>query len=226
LKLALSYLSAVIIVTVLLFIYGGAGRDHKEKAMSWTELDPVEVKAKGDGLWTWAYDWIDGPALIMFEADGEWQYSQASKESTADGDLNAMICSRNCLMPDAPVGALLAKIGGSTAGVKDGKVFLVGRKALVQVDQGGPLLLSINDELTGMGDNSGSMKVKIAVKKLPPATQQSADQSSQAKQQAQPAPGTGNAVVTPPPSSASAPKLGSGPSGPPPIGTPVPKTGN
>ena len=92
--------------------------------MGWTELDPVVVNAKGDGLWTWAYEWLDGP-LIKFQAEGVWRYSQALNECTADGDLNALICSSRCVLPVAPVGALLAKIGGSTAGTKDGKVFLV-----------------------------------------------------------------------------------------------------
>lgn len=120
-------------------------------------------------MWTWAYEWIEGPALIRFEAEGKWQYSPASRECTADGDLNAMICARNCLMADAPVGALLAKIGGSTAGARDGKVFLVGRKAVISIDPNtsGPIMLSINDELTGMSDNSGTVKVKIFVKQLP-----------------------------------------------------------
>jgi hypothetical protein len=140
----------------------------KESSMGWAEeKDQIEVKAKPDGTWTWAYDYVKGPALIKFEATGEWRYSPA-KECSADGDLNSMISAKNCILPDAPVGALIVKIGGSTAGAKDGKLFLAGREGLVEIDQGtsGPIFLTINDELTGMSDNDGVIKVKISLKPI------------------------------------------------------------
>ena len=139
-------------------------------SMTWAEVkDNIEVKAMPDGTWTWAYDYVKGPALIQIEADGRWHYN-AEKECSADGHLNAVFSSQNTILPDAPVGALLAKIGGSTAGAKDGRVYLVGSRCLLEIDEktSGPIFLTINDELTGMSDNSGSVTVKISIAR--PAT--------------------------------------------------------
>jgi hypothetical protein len=163
------YLSIIALVTLILGQQDPHERAQKENSMGWTELTPIDVNAKPAGTWTWAYEWIEGPALIKFEATGTWQYSQASPACSPDGDLNSLISARYGLMADAPVGALVAKVGGSTAGAKDGKVYLVGSKAVVPLDQStsGPLFLSINDDLTGMSDNSGAVNVRIWVKKLP-----------------------------------------------------------
>ena len=62
--------------------------------------------------------------------------------------------------------ALIAKIGGSTAGTGDGTMFLVGRSCIYELDQGkrGPLYLTINDETAGMANNNGKLAVTISIK--------------------------------------------------------------
>jgi hypothetical protein len=60
---------------------------------------------------------------------------------------------------------LLAKIGGSTAGTSDGKVFLVGSFSVFEIDSAtkGPLFLTINDDPAGFENNAGALLVDISI---------------------------------------------------------------
>jgi hypothetical protein len=140
----------------------------------WTTIltDEVIPAKPSTGLWTCAYDFIKGPMLLKFEVkptEQEWNYSFGTS-CTADGDPGSMLSSTGCLMPKAPVGALIVKIGGSTASAADGKlVALVGTYAIVEVPAGayGPLYLTINDEPSGITNNDGSVKVDISQCQMP-----------------------------------------------------------
>jgi hypothetical protein len=74
-----------------------------------------------------------------------------------------MIVRARCLLEKGPVGALIGKLGGSTAGSDDGTLFLAGQSCVVKVAQGngGPLYLTINDEITGLGNNDGTISVEV-----------------------------------------------------------------
>ena len=66
------------------------------------------------------------------------------------------------------MGALLVKVGGSTAGIGDGLVRVAGSYAVVELDEqgSGPVFLTINDELTGLSDNDGELAVKLSIAQL------------------------------------------------------------
>lgn len=144
-------------------------------AMTWSEIkDNVTVPGKPTGIWTPVLDYVKGPALIKIEASGEWSYT-TGKSCGPDGDLNALIGADRTIATTAPLGALIAKVGGSTAGVSDGAVRVAGSMALIQIDEktSGPIFLTINDELSGFKDNSGQLTVKISVAQLaPPAARE------------------------------------------------------
>ncbi|HKV61837.1 MAG TPA: hypothetical protein VJO16_07990 [Candidatus Acidoferrum sp.] len=153
----------------------GAGWIHfkrvpKGSFMNWTEVkDGFEVKAKPDGIWTLAYEYVRAPALVEIEAnDDEWEYAPG-KKCSANGDLSSTLRPQDAILTTAPVGALIAKVGGSTAGISDGRLFVVGKKALLQLDQNtsGPLFLTINDQLSGLQNNDKSIKVKISIVYVP-----------------------------------------------------------
>lgn len=146
-----------------------APRPQEEPAMKWSEVGKdIEVKAKPQGMWTWAVDYVKGPALILIEASGNWTYSRGAS-CGPDGDLSAVISTGHAILPAAPIGALLIKIGGSTAGVNDGAVRVAGTKAVIQIDDktSGPILLTINDEITGFADNDGIVKATVSITRLP-----------------------------------------------------------
>lgn len=139
--------------------------------MNWVEVkDRVEICAKPDGIWTLAFEYVRSPALIHIEAnDDEWQYAPG-KKCSANGDLSpTTFHPQDAILSSAPVGALIAKVGGSTAGTSDGRMFVVGKMCFLQLDlnASGPLFLTINDGLGGMQNNSGSIKVKISIVPLP-----------------------------------------------------------
>lgn len=111
----------------------------------------------------------DSPALVEIEAnDDEWEYAPG-KKSSANGDLGSTLRPQDAILPSAPVGALIAKVGGSRAGTTDGRLFVVGKKALLQLDQNtsGPLFLTINDQLSGLQNNDKSIKVRISIVYVP-----------------------------------------------------------
>lgn len=136
--------------------------------MTWSVVkDNIMVPARPRGIWTWVFDYVKGPALIKIEASGDWSYSGA-RQCGPDGDLNALVSGRSTILSAAPVGALLVKVGGSTAGVSDGVVRVAGSSAIVQIDDkgGGPIFLTINDQLTGLSDNDGELQVKLSIAQL------------------------------------------------------------
>lgn len=151
----------------------GPNQARKGNSMEeWQDAKEIEVEAQTTGAWTLAEEYIRGPATLKIEAENtEWEYAHG-KKCTADGDLRSLLVSTNTIIPTAPVGSLIAKIGGSTAGFKDGHLYIIGRMSVLDIDQStnGPLFLNINDELTGMWNNSGKIKVKI-FKKTPSQTQ-------------------------------------------------------
>lgn len=169
------WVAAVYVVAIVVL---GAALAHTPSDSGGTRMadgwvvveEKVLVKAKPDGVWTLAREWIDGPAVLKFEAgDGEWFYAEADgSKAKADGHLSSLLAAKNCLLPSAPVGALIGKIGGSSAAVSDGALFVVGKFTLVEIDKSkGPIYLTINDELTGFGNNRGEITVKISSRPVP-----------------------------------------------------------
>ena len=133
---------------------------------AWTVVKKdVQVEAKPAGLWTLVLEWIDGPAFLKLEAGSEeWHYSESENgKCGADGHLGSLLAAKTCLLPSAPVGALIGKVGGSSAGSSDGTLFVVGKFTLVEIDKPkGPLYLTINDELTGFANNRSSITVTVS----------------------------------------------------------------
>jgi hypothetical protein len=137
-----------------------------KNAIAWTSVWTGAVPALPDGIWKWTVDYIKGPGLLLIEASGEWAYSPGA-DCGPDGDLNALARPNGAILPAAPLGALLVKIGGSTAGTTDGTIKVAGAKAIVEIgDVSGPVFMTINDELSGLADNSGELNVSISFHQL------------------------------------------------------------
>jgi hypothetical protein len=136
---------------------------------SWSALSgaaPVDVPAKPSaGVWTKVIEYIEGGTILKLEVgtpESTWHYGD---EDTCgpDGDVASIMLRSKCLLASAPVGALIGKIGGSTAGTVDGVTFVVGTFCIVKVGaDGGPLYLTINDQENGMSNNKDTMKVTVS----------------------------------------------------------------
>lgn len=156
---------------------GGEIVEEPEKPSSthadsdWPFSATIDVDSKPDGLWTVAQEFLPGPARIRFEASGKWSYASGS-ECGPNGDMLSMVSSDQTILKGAPVGALIAKIGGSSAGLTDGTLYLIGSFAVVETGPNvkGPLYLTINDDPTGFRNNSGKIAVNIQWKPIPATT--------------------------------------------------------
>jgi hypothetical protein len=140
----------------------------KEEPMAapiWRMSRTIDVPAKPDGLWTLVLDHVDPSTKLRIQASGIWTYStQLTTPATPDGDPASPLDRTKSLLPEALIGTLVGKVGGSTAGIKDdGHVFVVGRSCVVKLDEKteGPLYLTINDEISGYADNDGRITVTI-----------------------------------------------------------------
>ena len=125
----------------------------------------VIIPAKPAGLWTPTELYVVGPKILKIVAHGRWKYAPTSVDYGADGDLESLVARSRCLAPEAPVGALIGKIGGSSAGTADAKPFVVGSTfmATIAADQSGLLFLTINDEFSGMENNSGELRITVSL---------------------------------------------------------------
>ena len=64
----------------------------------------IEVPAKPTGIWTPVLDYIpEGTKRLRLTAEGTWKYA-LDRSCGPDGDPHGLLESKNCLMPEAPVG--------------------------------------------------------------------------------------------------------------------------
>jgi hypothetical protein len=141
-------------------------------ALNFEPLVSPLVRARPSGAWTFVDAIVDGGDVLKITASDEqrWSYADAATAHCGpDGDPQALLSRDKCIMPTAPVGALIGKIGGSTADT-GGTTFLVGSFCVFRVpDGGGPLFLTINDESGGLENNSGWLHVTVEKADAPPA---------------------------------------------------------
>jgi len=134
-------------------------------AIKWDKIvHGLKVEAHSPSLWTVALPYLSGPATLKMIASGSWYYAKEHK-CGPEGDQVSFISAQNCLAKGGLVGALVGKVGGGNSDLA-GTIFVVGSFCTVQIDekQGGALFFSINDEIAGMGDNSGEVSVDVYLK--------------------------------------------------------------
>ena len=123
----------------------------------------TEISAQPAGLWTLVSNYVEGSHWLKIIAAPKksWSYADAATARCGpDGNPQALLSPDICLCKHAPVGSLIAKIGGSSAGADDGDIFAVGASCVLRVpDAGGALYLTINDERAGMENNAGSVEI-------------------------------------------------------------------
>src|SRR5438309_8608468 len=101
----------------------------------WREvLNKMKIPAKPTALWTKVFDYIEGPARLRIEAEGIWSYS---KRHCGPEGIPSVGLMNDALVSTAPLGALVGKIGGSTAEKPDTTkigVFAVGNYCVLNLD--------------------------------------------------------------------------------------------
>ena len=135
------------------------------------DLKCTSIPARPDGLWTAVYEYITGTIALQFKAKGEWSY--APNQKCGPDGVRSLGLLQDVLVPNAPIGALVCKIGGSSADKPDATkqtVFAVGSECIVVLDgkSSGTLFLTMNDELTQFAGHDGAIQVEIGSWDVPP----------------------------------------------------------
>ncbi len=134
----------------------------------WNKLDdcnPVTVPAKPkNGLWTVVRTSVNSAQIIRIEAIGEWRPIAGMDSCSADGFKHWVFGRDRLLTNKAPIGALIAKIGGSNLWAQDTDILVIGSMAVIIVPDkaSGPLYLTINDAPGCFDDNSGELQVTVS----------------------------------------------------------------
>jgi len=148
---------------------------------SWKPLKAVKVEAKPVGYWSLVIEYVPGSRLLRFalltrDAQGQplstsWN-PEAKVKCGADGT-TVTPAKSGLLTGGAPYGALIGKIGGSSADIPDAsqptspygskRVFAVGSQCVISLGatDGGPLFLTMNDNPEGFPNHSGALHVQI-----------------------------------------------------------------
>jgi hypothetical protein len=162
--------------------------------ITWREVKRVDVQMNAGPLWRLALEFVQGPRLLrirvlnskgnpVLNADGKPEMNAGAADWPTWGKAGS-ICRpdgapanppRNVLLlcSQAPYGALIGKLGGSSADNPDTtpssppygtkKVFAVGTYCVIAMtkDDSGPLFLTRNESLDAFKDDMGELKVLI-----------------------------------------------------------------
>jgi hypothetical protein len=132
----------------------------------WRKFKDVKVPEPQDAAWTPALDYIIPKRLYRLQAKaaGKWTLDGGT-ECTADGYDSGPPRNGDPVYSGSPFGALIAKVGGSTAD-HSGTIFGVGRYCVFQIaDEAktGPLYLGANDLPPAMSKVTGQLEVEIEI---------------------------------------------------------------
>lgn len=137
----------------------------------------VVVPAKAPTLWTLALPYVSGPVKIRVQANPAHSW-KCGNESCGPGGLFSG--SADALVPSAPNGALIAKLGGGDADCPPflvqgatavaapaaaPKMFAIGSYCVfdIKAADSGPLFLTMNDKVSAFANHSGQLTVKVAI---------------------------------------------------------------
>jgi len=141
---------------------------------NWQNLTRVAIRANPDGLWTKVADFVAGPRKLRFTATGSWNLAQG-RPCGPDGSRAAGSPER-AFLPAAPLGALIAKLGGSSADAPPPSapgaaappscsylMFAVGSFCTLEIQAAskGPLFATMNDQLAGFDLHSGEITLVV-----------------------------------------------------------------
>ncbi len=134
--------------------------------LSWKPLATVTVTARPDVLWECACSYLEGPLNVRIKAKGEWQVCPKTR-CGPDGALTEGL-EDDTLLKNAPIGALIAKIGGSTAEkpLETGATaFAVGSFCVMHLapEARGALYFAMNDKVKAFDAHDGALDVEIEI---------------------------------------------------------------
>jgi hypothetical protein len=149
---------------------------------SWQKVKLIKLVATAAPLWTLVRDYVPGSRLLRFTVvdKDESNAAVASKWCPVDKtppcgpDGIVPTTSKSGLLTNGALyGALIGKLGGSSADVPDSsavgspygtkRVFAIGSHCVISLASGdaGPLFLTMNDTPNGFGGHSGELHILL-----------------------------------------------------------------
>lgn len=135
---------------------------------TWREIWKISVPNETGNAWTAALDYVTSGKLykIVVASKEKWT-PESGTACNADGDAT-LTRSSAVILDTSSVGALIARIGGSTADLKPDKdklmIFSVGRHCVFSVTdplKTGSLYLAVNDTPSSQSKLEGKLEVSI-----------------------------------------------------------------
>ncbi|HEX5840584.1 MAG TPA: LecA/PA-IL family lectin [Anaerolineales bacterium] len=113
----------------------------------------VRVEISAHEEWQAAGMIVKPGQSITIQVSGGWKHSE-SEAAYGTGGIEGM--DTNSVLPSAPVGSLIGRIGR-------GQPFEIGTRTVLTADRAGPLQLSMNDSIGMFEDNQGSLVVQLSL---------------------------------------------------------------
>jgi hypothetical protein len=132
--------------------------------VTWTPIDTLPLPDGSINVpWLRLVASLRGATHLCFEATGEWiAIPGLLAPCGPDGLSGLALPADRVVIADAPPGALIGRIGGSSASLKAEGAFVIGSSAVVSVPAGsiGPLFVSFN--IVGRPVAVTSITVKVS----------------------------------------------------------------
>jgi len=148
---------------------------------SWQKIKLVKIEASATPLWILASDYVSGSRLLRItvvdkdenNANVAITWSPASGTNSGPDGLTTTATKSGMLTGGALYGALIGKLGGSSADVPDAsspltpygtkRVFAVGSHCVISVANAdaGPLFFTMNDAPPGFAQHSGALHILV-----------------------------------------------------------------
>jgi hypothetical protein len=131
----------------------------------WEQIASLErADAHIDALWLRVHEAVPAKYLLRFEATGSWAcLGHDIRGCGPDGLATLRLHADSLLLPMAPAGALIGKLGGSSAGRDDGKVFVIGSFCVYPpLDKPAPLFIAINGASPMTGYTLGQIRLAVS----------------------------------------------------------------
>jgi hypothetical protein len=134
-------------------------------ASGWITLTAFSVNnASVHGLWLPVTDLLPAKRLIKLQASGNWAcFGRAVPTCGPEGYLDYGVPPDQLMVADSPTGALIGKIGGSTAGrSKDGTLFPIGTLCVLSpLEKAVPLFVAVNGGGRGGAYEFADLRIDI-----------------------------------------------------------------
>jgi hypothetical protein len=148
---------------------------------SWQKVKLVKIEATASPLWNLAIDYVPGSRLLRItmvdkdenKANVATTWSPVSGTNCGPDGLTTSATKSGLLTGGALYGALIGKLGGSSADVPDAssplapygtkRVFAVGSHCVISVANAdaGPLFLAMNDAPSAFAQHSGALHILL-----------------------------------------------------------------